>query len=140
MTRGPIAISCPSPTDDPDQLHYRFQARADKVLLDIAGQLNNEQHHADTTFANHVIIVFDLDQVALEFGVPVYCLLRACTKAMSTGLVPVTCSITSDHTLRCLLKPTCVARPSDSSESSDRSDLGLHPTDLTCRDAEGKKL
>ena len=120
-TRGPISIPCPSPTDDPDQLHDRLLARADKVLEQIAGQLNTEQHQANTTWANHVIITYDLDHLSLEFGVPVRHLLRACTRAMVAEKLPPTCSITSDHTLRCLLRPTL---KTDSSAPTNPTDSG----------------
>jgi hypothetical protein len=122
MTPGPISIPCPSPTDDPATANCLpaqagnlqtanspdslLQSRADHILELIAGQLNNEQHQADTTFCQSVVITYDLDHLSLEFGVPVRHLLRACTRAMVAEKLPPTCSITSDHTLRCLLRPT----------------------------------
>ena len=120
---GPIAMPCPASLDDPDTLHDRLQARADRVLVLISDQLHNQQQITDCGFADSVVIIYNLDRLALEFGTPVRFLLRSVTKALIADRIPPTCHITSAHELRCLLCPTLVPRSSDSSKRSDRSDL-----------------
>jgi len=131
MTHAPLSQSCPTEESE-ESVEVRapgpcpsvadpvlLQSRADHVIQLIAVQLVNQQAQLDAGFANHIIITYELEDLAVQFGAPIRLLLRSVTKALLSELLPCTCSITSDHQLRCLLKPTLKTAPSNPTNPTD---------------------